>query len=58
MNSVFNPLRICKENHIPRQVQFTSGWDQILNDYPNWTYTNSWTESNPPAPVQFEYNDS
>lgn len=35
-----------------------SCWEQILLDYPNWTYPERWTEAAPPMEIEFEYNDS
>lgn len=57
MNIQFNPLRWCKENHISRQTQGNiSCWDQILADYPNYSY-NGTVSTSPPASVIYEYYD-
>lgn len=60
MNSTFSPLRFCNDdNHINREeMGDQSCWGQILDDYPNWTYPPSWTDSSAPADISFEYTDS
>lgn len=60
MNLIWSPVRWCHDdNHIARQEQGDqSCWEQILQDYPTWTYPADWAESDPPAEPEFEFNDS
>ena len=59
MELEYNPLRWCaSDNHQTQVGQPHSCWTQILADYPDFTFSNLHTTSQPVAPPVFEYTDT
>ena len=58
MELQWSPMRWCwQDNHLTQTSQPTSCWEQILTDYPNFTYSQSNTAAGAaPAPT-VAYND-
>jgi hypothetical protein len=59
MELTWNPLRWCaSDNHLGQSTQPTSCWQQILDDYPSFSYGFNDTASGSATAPGTEYNDS
>jgi len=59
MELTYSPLRWCSAtNHLDQPGQPRSCWDQILIDYPAFTYTNTNTMPAPPPAPDIDYTDT
>jgi len=59
MDLAFASLRWCgADNHVTQSTQPTSCWQQILADYPNFTYAGTNTAATAAPAVEVEYSDT